>query len=174
MGNHAGETKSYSLQQSQNTPASHRKYMKYLTRTLADTKKFRAELVHKPQLTESNSYPPMAIIYGKEVPTVYGAHVSSRDVIPCADAYDDLVFRSGDGVVLAREAMLPEGYELVNGGRVSSDRGHITLLGDMDAVGRALDAIIRGRRKGIGLGAAARDGKTSQGRAVQGERTPLA
>lgn len=128
------------------------RYMKYLERTLADTKRFRSELHHQPQLTQSNLYPPMAVIYGKEIPTVYGAHVTCRDQIPCANAYDDLLFRSGDGVVLAKEAMLPPGYDVVNGGRISTDRGHITMLGDMSAVGRALQAIQKGRRKGIGMG----------------------
>ncbi|KAI1173911.1 hypothetical protein F4777DRAFT_416935 [Nemania sp. FL0916] len=124
----------------------------YLTRTLAEIKRFRAETYHVPQHTETNAYPPLAVIYGKDTPTVWAAHVASREAIACADAYDDLVFRSGDGVVLAKEAMVPEGYELVRGGRISTDRGHITILGDLESVGRALQAVIRGRRKGIGLG----------------------
>ncbi|KAI1412915.1 hypothetical protein F5Y13DRAFT_162056 [Hypoxylon sp. FL1857] len=124
----------------------------YLKRTLADTKRFRAETQHRPEHERANAYPPLAVIYGKEVPTVWAASVANREAIACADAYDDLVFRSGDGVVLAKEAMLPEGYELVRDGRVSTDRGHITMLGDLEAVGRALLAVIKGRRKGIGLG----------------------
>ncbi|KAI1144592.1 hypothetical protein F5Y05DRAFT_32101 [Hypoxylon sp. FL0543] len=124
----------------------------YLTRTLADTKRFRAETQHRPEHARVNAYPPFAVIYGKDVPTVWAASVASREAIACADAYDDLVFRSGDGVVLAKESMLPDGYELVRDGRVSTDRGHITMLGDLEAVGRALLAVVRGRRKGIGLG----------------------
>ncbi|KAI1384690.1 uncharacterized protein F4822DRAFT_438485 [Hypoxylon trugodes] len=124
----------------------------YLKRTLAEVKQFRLETKHRPEHTESNAYPPLAVIYGKEVPTVWAAHVQSREAIACADAYDELLFRSGDGVVLAREAMLPEGYELVRDGRISTDRGHITILGDLEAVGRALVAVVRGRKKGIGLG----------------------
>lgn len=124
----------------------------YLKRTLAEIKTFRAETQHRPEHTRSNAYPPLAVIYGKDVPTVWGAHVSSREQISCSDAYEDLVFRSGDGVVLAREAMLPRGYELVKDGRISTDRGHITMLGDLEAVGRALLAVVRGRRKGIGMG----------------------
>ncbi|KAI2626719.1 hypothetical protein GGR54DRAFT_592017 [Hypoxylon sp. NC1633] len=125
----------------------------YLTRTLADIKRFRAETQHRPEHTSANAYPPLAVIYGKDIPTVWAAHVASRDAIACSDAYDDLMFRSGDGVVLAREAMLPPGYELVKNGRISTDRGHITMLGDLEAVGRALLAVAKGRRKGIGLGA---------------------
>ncbi|KAH7041312.1 uncharacterized protein B0I36DRAFT_233163 [Microdochium trichocladiopsis] len=133
-------------------PEFHVRNMKYLTRTLAEVKQFRSETAFIPEHAARNAYPPLAVIYGKEVPTVYAAHVTSREAIARTDAYDNLLFQSGDGVVLAREAMLPPGYDLVKGGRISTDRGHITMLGDMDAVGRALQAIIRGRAKGIGLG----------------------
>lgn len=69
-----------------------------------------------------------------------------------ADAYDELAFASGDGVVLARAAMAPEGYKVARAGIISSERGHVTLLGDMEAVGKCLNAIGRARRKGVGLG----------------------
>ncbi len=128
----------------------------YLKRTLADMRRFRAEMRHDARHQAANAYPPLAVLYGKTIPTVCAAGVAGPAGIACADAYDDLVFRSGDGVALAKEAMLPEGYALVRGGRVSTERGHITLLGDMPALGRALKALIRGRRKGIGLGTGAR------------------
>ncbi|KAE9379155.1 hypothetical protein N431DRAFT_434165 [Stipitochalara longipes BDJ] len=128
------------------------KAIAYLRRTLAETKKFKQELHFKPELSESNRYPPLALIYGKSIPTVYGAKVDGREGIPCSDVYDNLAFASGDGVCLAREAMLPDGYKAVYGGRISSDRGHVTLLGDLNAVGRALEALIKGRAKGIGKG----------------------
>lgn len=126
--------------------------MEYLGRTMAMIRKFRSELTHRSDHQEANAYPPMAVLYGKSIPTVYAAHVPSRDAIPCVDAYDDLQFRAGDGVVLAKESMLPDGYSVVRGGRVCTERGHITMMGDMPAVGRALEALIRGRRKGIGMG----------------------
>lgn len=132
-------------------PVLHRN-LTYLRRTLLQTKQFRSELAHNPSHQTSNKYPPMSVIYAKDIPTVYAARVAGREAIACADAYDDLVFRSGDGVVLARESMLPAGYELVKDGRVCTDRGHVTLLGDLNAVGRALGGVVRGRRKGIGLG----------------------
>ncbi|KHO00813.1 uncharacterized protein MAM_01591 [Metarhizium album ARSEF 1941] len=127
------------------------RHLKYLRRTLAATRKFRSELAHSEELESSNAYPPHAVLYGKTIPTVYAAQVAGREAIPCADAYDDLVFRPGDGVVLAREAMLPEGYSIVRSGRVSTERGHLTMLGDLPAVGQALGALVRGRRKGIGI-----------------------
>jgi hypothetical protein len=128
------------------------KAVEYLTRTLAEVKQFKQELDHIPAHTASNSYPPVALIYGKTTPTVYGAKVESREAIPRADCYDELAFASGDGVVLARAAMVPEGYSVVRGGVVSSDRGHITLLGDLEAVGRCLHAVMKARRNGIGMG----------------------
>ncbi|KAK0385746.1 hypothetical protein NLU13_6923 [Sarocladium strictum] len=128
------------------------RYMEYLTRTLARTKRYRAELAHNPEHEKNNVYPPMAVLYGKSIPTVYAAQVQSRESILTSEAYSDLLFRAGDGVTLAKEAMLPEGYSVVKGGKVLSDRGHITLLGDLPAVGRALGALRRGRAKGIGLG----------------------
>ncbi|KAI0481059.1 hypothetical protein GGR56DRAFT_303330 [Xylariaceae sp. FL0804] len=151
-GDHHTTQAQHQSSQSQRDMGTRDRNLGYLSRTLADTKRFRAETYHRPEHSQSNSYPPMAVMYGKEIPTVWAAHVSSREAIACSSAYDDLVFRSGDGVVLAREAMLPEGYELAKGGRISTDRGHITMLGDLEAVGRALQAVIRGRRKGIGLG----------------------
>ncbi|KAH8663489.1 hypothetical protein BGZ60DRAFT_68703 [Tricladium varicosporioides] len=135
------------------------KAIAYLQRTLAETKKFKQELHHIPSLSDSNRYPPLALIYGKAIPTVYGAKVDGREGIPCSDVYDNLAFASGDGVCLAKEAMLPSGYKAVYGGRISSDRGHVTLLGDLNAVGRAIEAVIKGRRKGIGLGVSGHHGE---------------
>lgn len=86
------------------------------------------------------------------MPTVYGAKVSSREAIKYSDAYDDLAFAAGDGVVLASAAQLPTGYRCVKGGRIESDRGHVGLLGDLEGIGRCVSAVVEGRKKGIGLG----------------------
>jgi len=137
------------------------KNLAYLARTLAETKRFRAELQHSTGHQAANAYPPIAVIYGKEIPTVFAARVACREAIPCQDAYDNLAFGSGDGVVLAKQAMPPPGYEIVKGGRLSTDKGHISILGDLSAVGHALQAVIRGRAKGIGLGKASRRGSGS-------------
>ena len=128
------------------------KAIDYLKRTLAETKTFKQELHFRPEISESNRYPPLAVIYGKSIPTCCGAKVDGREGIPCSDSYDNLAFASGDGVCLAKEAMLPEGYKAAFGGRIKSDRGHVTLLGDLNAVGRAIEAVSIGRGKGIGLG----------------------
>lgn len=124
----------------------------YLQRTLSATLAFKRELAFDHQHCSSNAYPPLAIIYSTSTPTVYGARVSGREGIRRTDAYDDLVFASGDGVVLARAAMLPKGYTIAEGGRVRTERGHVGLLGDLEAVGKCLGAVSRARRGGVGLG----------------------
>ncbi|KAL8639995.1 MAG: hypothetical protein Q9228_003035 [Teloschistes exilis] len=124
----------------------------YLKRTLADTLRFKEELKFKQDHALDNRYPPLAILYGTSVPTVSQARVASRAAIKCRDAFDDLEFASGDGVCLARAAMLPPGYECVTNGKVRTERGHVGLLGDLDAVGKCLISIMDGRKKGVGLG----------------------
>ncbi|PNP81937.1 hypothetical protein FNYG_04963 [Fusarium nygamai] len=140
------------VEESKPSDLQRKRYLDYLTRTLAATRKFRSELAHSPRHQEANAYPPHAVLYGKSIPTVYAAQVTGREGICYSDAYDDLLFRPGDGVVLAKEAMLPEGYSIARGGRVCTERGHITMLGDLPAMGKALEALVRGRRKGIGMG----------------------
>ncbi|KAL8918221.1 MAG: hypothetical protein Q9208_007497 [Pyrenodesmia sp. 3 TL-2023] len=124
----------------------------YLTRTLAEVVRFKEELQFIPQCAERNVYPPLSILYSDSVPTVYRARVASRAAIRCSDAYDDLTFASGDGVCLAKAAMLPKGYEYSSGGKIKTERGHVGLLGDLEAVGRCLMSVIEARRKGVGLG----------------------
>ena len=130
----------------------------YLERTLNETVAFKSQLAHNPCHTAVNAYPPLAIIYATNTPTVAAARVASREAIKHTDAYDDLQFGSGDGVCLARAAMLPQGYQCVKGGRVRTERGHVGLLGDLEAVGKCLIAVMHGRRQGVGLGP---DGTTS-------------
>ncbi|KAI4102141.1 MAG: hypothetical protein L6R37_004564 [Teloschistes peruensis] len=141
----------------------------YLKRTLADTLRFKEELKFNQDHALDNRYPPLAILYGTSVPTVSRARVASRAAIKCRDAFDDLEFASGDGVCLARAAMLPPGYECVTDGKIRTERGHVGLLGDLDAVGKCLMSIMEGRKKGLGLGLRnadrlrARNGNRSEG-----------
>lgn len=140
----------------------HDQAVAYLDRTLAEIKQFKQELDHRPEHTASNVYPPIALIYGKSTPTVYGAKVESREAIKLTSAYDELAFASGDGVVLAKAAMVPQGYRVVRGGVVPSERGHVTLLGDLEAVGKCLFAVMCARKRGIGLGEAALKGREAE------------
>ncbi|MCJ1321411.1 hypothetical protein MMC15_006756 [Xylographa vitiligo] len=137
-------------QSSSNLPLS--AALAYLERTLAEVLAFKHETAFKPEHASSNSYPPVAILYSTSVPTVYGARVAGREGIRRADAYDDLAFASGDGVVLARAAMLPRGYKVAKDGKVRTERGHVGLLGDLDGVGKCLLAVGRARERGIGMG----------------------
>ncbi|KAL5344531.1 hypothetical protein ACLOAV_010513 [Pseudogymnoascus australis] len=124
----------------------------YLTRILPVIRQFKVELAHNPNIEAANKYPPLAIIYAKNTPTVCGAKVDSVEAIPCVDVYNDLAFASGDGVCLAKDAQLPHGYRYVLEGRIRTERGHVTMLGDLEAVGRAIKAVYKGRELGIGLG----------------------
>ena len=124
----------------------------YLERTLQETLAFKKSLHHIAKHQHNNVYPPMSVLYSTSLPTVYGAKVADRDGIARADAYDNLAFASGDGVVLARAAMLPRGYKCAPGGRVRTGRGHVGMLSDLDAVGKCLSAVIRARNAGVGLG----------------------
>lgn len=117
-------------------------------------------------MEESKSvyYPPMAIMYAKNTPTVKGARVDGIESISQDNVYDDLFFGAGkshllpliygegpvanfvilgDGVCLAKAAQLPPGYKAC--AKVLSDRGHISLLGDLDNVGKAIEGIVGGR-----------------------------
>ncbi|KAK5097335.1 hypothetical protein LTR70_002619 [Exophiala xenobiotica] len=125
----------------------------YLADTLNSILDFKQNLSHIPELQTRNAYPPAGIIYAKNTPTVYGAFVASREEIKYDDAFDDLAFAAGDGVVLASAAQLPVGYLCVRGGRIETERGHVGLLGDLEGVGRCLNAVIDARIRGVGLGA---------------------
>lgn len=124
----------------------------YLERTLESVLRFKKSAYFHAPHQDENRYPPAAIIYSRTTPTVYAARVAGREAIKNADAFDDLIFAAGDGVVLASAAQLPEGYRCVRDGRVESDRGHLGLLGDLEGVGKALGAVVRARKKGVGLG----------------------
>ncbi|KAF9886061.1 hypothetical protein FE257_012118 [Aspergillus nanangensis] len=125
----------------------------YLERTLAEVLRFKQELAFNPAHHSNNRYPPFAVLYGKSVPTVYGARVWSREQIKHQDCYDDLAFAAGDGVCLASAAMLPPGYRIIKDGLVKSDRGHVSLLGDLEGTGQCLRALVRGRNEGVGYDA---------------------
>lgn len=126
----------------------------YLQRTLAETLAFKQSLVFREEHARNNTYPPLAVLYGTSVPTVKGARVVGKEGVGRADAYDDLAFASGDGVVLAKAAMVPRGYVVCEGGRVRTERGHVGLLGDLEAVGRCLGAVRSDRGRGVGMGLA--------------------
>jgi hypothetical protein len=130
----------------------HQDALSYLDRTLKQTRQFRQELAFNESHQSANRYPPFSVLYSKALPTVYGARVHSRKQIGQVDAYDDLAFAAGDGVCLASAAMLPTGYRTIKHGLVKTDRGHVGLLGDLEAVGQCLMALVRGREAGVGIG----------------------
>lgn len=112
--------------------------VEYLDRTLKRTKKFLEDLQYDE--TKASKYPPLAVLYGYGVPTLRGARVNGFQGIKDGD-YSDLVFGAGDGVVYQKSLMPVDiGYDVV--AKVPSERGHVSLLNDIDGVGKALKAIL--------------------------------
>ncbi|KAF5135305.1 hypothetical protein DV495_000935 [Geotrichum candidum] len=120
--------------------------IEYLDRTLKRTKKFLLELEYDP--AKADLYPPLATLYSYSVPTLKGSKVDSPEGIR-TDNYDDLLFGAGDGVVYHKWTMPePKGFSVV--ARVATDRGHVGLLTDVDAAGRALAAILEAEKQNLG------------------------
>lgn len=117
----------------------------YLDRTLKRTKKFLLELEY--DAAKANLYPPLATLYSYSVPTLKGSKVENADAIR-TDSYEDLLFGAGDGVIYHKWTMPePKGFSVV--ARVATDRGHVGLLNDVDAAGRALAAILEAEQKNL-------------------------
>ena len=141
-----------------NPPIRREDAIAYLARILPQIKQFKLDLQHREDHEIANRYPPFAVLYGHSCATVASVKVNGSpddqyaSSIGATDVYDDLGFGDGDGVVLVREAMIPQGYRIVKGGIVGSERGHLGLCGDLVAMGGLLSAINRGRERGIGLG----------------------
>ncbi|KAI5816467.1 hypothetical protein BZA77DRAFT_354040 [Pyronema omphalodes] len=113
----------------------------YLSRTLSSTRSFRQQLQYKSHLEPH--YPVMTVLYSKTTPTVKGARVDGYEGIKRNDVYEELVFGAGDGVCLAKAAMLPVGYRCVK--KVAVDRGHVALLGELEGVGVCVRAMVEER-----------------------------
>ncbi|KAK9449247.1 uncharacterized protein V1518DRAFT_373988 [Limtongia smithiae] len=107
----------------------------YLQHTLDITKAFQEHL----RFDSTKVYPPLAVVYGSNVPTVCGARVNGEHDIFRGD-YDDMRFAAGDGVVVAKNLMPPDGFKLE--AKLVSDRGHVGLLSDLTTIGKALTAIL--------------------------------
>lgn len=112
--------------------------IQYLKRTLEETRKFKRELLFKPE-EDRPDFPPLAVVYATNTPTVRGAHVEGREDIKAGNWWD-FSYGPGDGVVLAKSAQLPAGFPAV--ARVKTTKGHIQIMTDLNAVGSALEAVV--------------------------------
>lgn len=111
----------------------------YLDRTLKRTKKFLDELEYNPSLADK--YPPLACLYSHSIPTLKGAEVESKEAIK-NDTYENFLFGPGDGVIYYK-SLMPEGkkgFNVVT--KVATDRGHVSLLNDVDSVFKTIGAIL--------------------------------
>jgi pimeloyl-ACP methyl ester carboxylesterase len=110
--------------------------LEYLDRTLKRTKKFLDELEYDTE----QDYPPLAIVYGNEVPTVRGCRVEGPQGIIDGD-YADFYYGPGDGVV-HHKWLMPERRDFPVVAKFASPLGHISLMTDLPVMGEALSAII--------------------------------
>lgn len=109
----------------------------YLERTLKRTKELRASFWYDEK--RKDEYPPLACVIGTTVPTLKACRVDGLDGIYRGD-YSDFVLGSGDGVVYSKWNMPePFGFKVV--AKVKTNRGHVGLMTDHVAVGKALIAL---------------------------------
>lgn len=113
--------------------------VKYLDHTLKRTKQFLLDLEYDEK--KADNYPPLACLYSYSIPTLKGAKVLSKEAIR-SDSYENFIFGPGDGVVYYKWLMpQSRGFDVV--AKVSTDRGHVSLLNDVDGVLKALSALLK-------------------------------
>ncbi|KAG5356702.1 hypothetical protein CJU90_2046 [Yarrowia sp. C11] len=109
----------------------------YLERTLKRTKELRASFWYDEK--RKDEYPPLACVVGTTVPTLKACRVDGFEGIYKGD-FSDFVLGSGDGVVYSKWNMPePFGFKVV--AKVKTNRGHVGLMTDHVAVGKALIAL---------------------------------
>ncbi|PWW80056.1 hypothetical protein C7212DRAFT_56399, partial [Tuber magnatum] len=108
------------------------KTIPYLERVLSETFEFKRGLDYDSVKDSMGLYPPMSVLYCKTMATVRGVLVNGKEGIR-ESSFEDLAFGAGDGVTLATQAQLPPGYKCTK--RVAVDRGHVSLLTDLEGVG---------------------------------------
>ncbi|ODV88401.1 hypothetical protein CANCADRAFT_16553, partial [Tortispora caseinolytica NRRL Y-17796] len=113
----------------------------YLERTLKRTKKFKESWAFKPEFADK--YPPLAVVYSETTPTVRGCLVNGYEGIK-TDSYSHLLYGPGDGVVHARKLLPPPGFNVVE--TVHTEHGHVQLMTDLPAIGKALKAILNNEK----------------------------
>lgn len=112
--------------------------------TILVRKQFNEALLslYNPRLT--TSYPPIAIITSRKTPTVRGVQLSTETstIRSAAETYEHLLFGEGDGIVTFQSARtLPGQWNNHLRGVEESGFGHVSLLGDLDTVRKALELV---------------------------------
>lgn len=113
----------------------------YLERTLTRTKKYLDSLTYIPD----KEYPPLAIIYGNQIPTVRGVKIDGLKDVKLGN-YDDFYYGPGDGVV-HHKWLLPEQRGFPVDAKIASNCGHVSLLSDLESVAKAFISIIDNEKK---------------------------
>lgn len=126
---------------------------RYLSETLKDTKDFLLSLQHREELAPE--YPPLAVVYGNEIPSVSASLVDGEKDIKDGNYYN-FYYGRGDGVVYSRRLM-PEGrgftkFDETTGegevvGKFPSSAGHVDLMTDLKSIGCAIGAVLEAEKK---------------------------
>ncbi|KAL6935043.1 uncharacterized protein HGUI_01685 [Hanseniaspora guilliermondii] len=89
---------------------------------------------------KKTKYPPLAVLYGNNIPTTKGCRMPNEDAIKGSD-WDDYFYGRGDGVI-SEKWLLPEHRGFRKVGKFSSKEGHVSLLNDIEGIARCFDYII--------------------------------
>ncbi|ODV80577.1 uncharacterized protein CANTADRAFT_47907 [Suhomyces tanzawaensis NRRL Y-17324] len=124
----------------------------YLADTLKRAKAYILSLDYIEEL--ETEYPPLAMVYGNKVPSVRGSNVRDRQDIKDGNYYS-FFYGHGDGVVHQRWLMPQrKGFDFYDDetgrgqivGKFASERGHVNLMTDFNAMGKALSAVFEAEK----------------------------
>ena len=122
------------------TDATDSEVLDYLQRTLNRVQAFKREIVDAYDPAKAATYPPLGIITSRATATVRACVVDSYEDVR-AGKYDRLAYSAGDGIVLhssSTSTAVPgrwaEHVKVVE----ETAHGHVSMLGDLKCVSRAL------------------------------------
>lgn len=147
MAEMSSEDSEHSTLEEEHFSISYARAYDYLSDTLKRAKAFIVALAYKEEL--ELEYPPMAIVYGNQVPTLRGSLVNGSQDIKDGN-YFGFFYGHGDGVV-HHKSLMPRrrgfrSFDVNTGegqivGEFSCDSGHVSLMTDLKAMGEALSAV---------------------------------
>lgn len=112
-------------------------HYEYLKKILPLANDFLNSLEYNKE--NKTKYPPLAVLYGNNIPTTKGCRVESEESIKDS-SWDDYFYGRGDGVI-SEKWLLPEQRGFKKVGKFSSKEGHVSLLNDIEGIARCFDYI---------------------------------
>lgn len=112
-------------------------HYEYLKKILPVANNFLNSLEYNAD--NKSKYPPLAVLYGNNIPTTKGCRMPNQDAIRGSD-WDNYFYGRGDGAI-AEKWLLPEQRGFRKVGKFSSKEGHVSLLNDIEGIARCFDYI---------------------------------